>query len=232
MKQKKQLISALLIILSIVIIDQLIKIYIKTHFVLHESYEVASWFYLSFIENNGMAFGMELGSKVMLTLFRVVAVGLCVWYAMRQIKRGRASWFFVVTMAMVIAGALGNIIDCVFYGQWFTDSVGRVARWADPAVGLMPAHGWFEGRVVDMFYFPLIRFDWPSWVPYSGQAMNWYGYAFHWPDWMPCSDEPFMFFKPVFNFADAAISVGVALLIIIYYIETRQASDNDDDNEE
>lgn len=208
--------------LAVIIIDQLIKIYIKTHFVLHESYEVASWFYLSFIENNGMAYGMEIGSKLVLTLFRIVAVGGFGWYLFRRIRHGRAAWTFVVTMAMVVAGAIGNIIDCVFYGRWFTSSVGRVAQWADEASGLMPMGEWFQGRVVDMFYFPLIRFDWPDWVPAADDVVTMLGVAFHWPDWLPCSDEPFMFFKPVFNFADAAISVGIALLFIFYLIEARR----------
>lgn len=218
-KGKGQLWLAVLLVVLIVAIDQIIKIYIKTHFVLHESYKVTSWFYLSFIENNGMAYGMELGSKMWLTLFRIVAVVFFSWFLWSRIRQQKCTNTFVVSMAMMIAGAIGNIIDCVFYGRWFTDSIGHVARWADAS---HPGYGeWMYGKVVDMFYFPLIHFNWPDWVPRSGQLMDW-GLRFYWPDWMPCSNEPFMFFKPVFNFADAAISVSVGVLLILYYLGARK----------
>lgn len=224
MKQKT--IAAILIMLAIIVIDQLIKIYIKTHFVLRESYEVASWFYLSFIENNGMAYGMEIGSKVVLTSFRIVAVAAFGWFLFQRIRKSEAPWLFVVTMSMVVAGAIGNIIDCIFYGRWFTDSYGRVAQWADETEGLMPAGEWFQGRVVDMFYFPLISFEWPASFPRIHEMVTLCGLSFRWPSWMPCSDEPFMFFKPVFNFADAAISVGVALLLLMYIVGSYKESKN------
>lgn len=220
--KRYQTITAVLIMLVVIVIDQWIKIYVKTHFVLRESYEVASWFYLSFIENDGMAYGMKIGSKVLLTSFRIVAVGAFIWYLLRQIRLCKATWFFVVTSSMVIAGAIGNIIDCIFYGRWFTSSVGRVATWADEAAGIQPAGEWFKGLVVDMFHFPLIKFDWPASFPHIGESVTWLGVTFEWPEWLPCSDEPFLFFKPVFNFADAAISVGVGLLLIIYFLSLRR----------
>lgn len=200
----------------IILIDQLIKIYVKTHFYLHESVEVTSWFYLSFIENNGMAFGMELVDKFVLTGFRILCTGFFGWILAKAIRMRVISTGMVITVAAILAGAVGNIIDCVFYGQWFTDSYGHVAQWVDKEAGLMPSHEWFKGRVVDMFYFPLIRFDWPDSFPVRGEMMNWLGFNFSWPSWMPCSDEPFMFFKPVFNFADACISVGVVTLILFF----------------
>jgi len=221
-KGKGQLWLAILLTILIVAIDQYIKIYIKTHFVLHESYKVTSWFYLSFIENNGMAFGVELGSKIWLTLFRILAVIAFSWFLWSRIKEQKSSYFFVTSMAMVIAGAIGNIVDCVFYGRWFTNSIGHVAKWADSSVGLNPYGDWLYGRVVDMFYFPLIHFEWPGWVPRSGDLLDW-GIRFYWPDWMPCSNEPFMFFKPVFNFADASISVGVFFLVVAYYFTARKS---------
>lgn len=217
--KRKQTIVSIVIMLSIVLIDQWIKIYVKTHFVLRESYEVASWFYLSFIENNGMAYGMEFGSKLVLTLFRIVAVGGFLYYLFRKICKSEISWSLVVLLSMVIAGAIGNIIDCVFYGRWFTNSFGRVAQWADESAGLMPAGEWLQGRVVDMFYFPLIQFNWPDWVPRMGEIVSCMGMTFAWPDWLPCSDEPFLFFKPVFNFADASISVGMAILLVMYFVK-------------
>lgn len=228
--KKKQIITAVAIMLAVILIDQWIKIYIKTHFVLRESYEVASWFYLSFIENNGMAYGMEVGSKLLLTGFRIIAVGAFGYYLFQRIVRKEAPWPFVVTMSLVVSGAVGNIIDCIFYGRWFTSSVGRVATWADESLGLMPVGEWFQGKVVDMFYFPLIRFDWPASFPQEGELMTWLGMNFQWPGWLPCSDEPFMFFKPVFNFADAAISVGVALLLILYVVNNRKEKAKENQN--
>lgn len=224
-KAKTQILVAGLIMLVILLIDQWIKIYIKTHFVLHESYKVTSWFYLSFVENKGMAYGMQLGSKALLTGFRILAVVLFLYYLVRKVIRNESPWLFVVLMSMMISGALGNIIDCIFYGQWFTSSVGQVAQWADPSVGLMPNAAWFHGPVVDMLYFPLIRFDWPEWIPCAGQTVHFIT-DFDWPDWLPCSDEPFLFFKPVFNFADSCITVSTVSLLLYFAIGTYKASKN------
>ena len=202
----------------VVIVDQIIKIYVKTHFALRESVEVTPWFYLSFIENNGMAYGMEFVDKYFLTVFRMLAVGAFSWMLYKVLNR--VTMGFVVVVALIIAGALGNIIDCVCYGQLFTDSYGHVAQWTH-GTGLEGYAPWFRGKVVDMFYFPLIRFWWPEWVPAAGEAISFqlstFNFQFSWPDWLPCRDEPFEFFKPIFNFADAAISVGVALLVLCYY---------------
>lgn len=208
---------AISIFLLLIAIDQIIKIYIKTHFYLHESVEVTPWFYLSFIENNGMAYGMEIVNKLILTGFRIICSLLFGWVLAKAIIKRAVSTGFVIVVTMVLAGAVGNIIDCVFYGVWFTDSYGHVAQWADPSAGLMPAGEWLKGRVVDMFYFPLIRFDWPASFPVAGEPMQWLGVNFHWPSLAPCSDEPFMFFKPVFNFADACVSVGVVSLILFFH---------------
>lgn len=213
---KNQGVLATILVCAIIIIDQVIKIYVKTHFFLHESVKVTSWFYLSFIENNGMAYGMELVNKYALTSFRIVAVVAFAVVLKRLIARGVPTGF-VVCCAMVIAGAFGNIVDCVFYGQWFTDSYGHVARWVNSANGLHGYQTWMQGRVVDMFFFPLVRFEWPEWVPRAGEMTEFGPMAFRWPSWAPCHDEPFIFFRPVFNFADAAISVGMAMLIICYH---------------
>lgn len=204
------------IVLAILIIDQIIKIYIKTHFILHESYEVTSWFYLAFTENNGMAFGVELFDKFLLTSFRILAVGFFSYLLMKFVKKNLVTTGFVVVLSMVIAGALGNIIDCICYGRLFTDSYGHVAQWADAANG-MPCYGeWFRGLVVDMFYFPLFHFSWPEWFPHTRELISLGPISFSWPSWAPTCDRDFVFFSPVFNFADAAISVGVVLLLLFY----------------
>ncbi len=214
--RKKQSLLAIGLFAALILIDQAIKIYIKTHFYLRESVEVTSWFYLSFIENNGMAYGMEFVDKYALTGFRILMTGLFGWVLYKAIRNRLVSTAFVVVVSMILAGAVGNIIDCVFYGRWFTDSYGHVAQWADESAGLMPQGEWFKGRVVDMFYFPLINFDWPESFPVAGQMVDFLGFSFRYPSWLPTSDEPFMFFKPVFNFADSCISVGVVLLILFF----------------
>ena len=136
-KQQTWLVSA--IVLLALVVDQVSKVYVKRHFELGEAHEVFSWFWIAFVENNGMAFGIEWFSKLLLTLFRIVAVGVIGWYIHLMIHKQQVRTGFLATIAMVIAGALGNIIDCVFYG--------KIWGYAD----------WFHGRVVDMLYFPLIR---------------------------------------------------------------------------
>lgn len=138
-KETKQSLMVTGIVLLMVLIDQLVKVYVKTHFYLGESVEVTPWFYICFVENNGMAFGIEWFSKLLLTLFRIVAVGLLGYYSHMLIHKRPARTGYLATIALVIAGALGNIIDCVCYG--------KIWGYAD----------WMYGRVVDMLYFPLIK---------------------------------------------------------------------------
>ena len=212
----KKGIIAIAVILAILVIDQIIKIYIKTHFALHESYEVTPWFFLAFTENNGMAFGVELFDKFLLTTFRIMAVGFFSFLLWKFVRKNMVSVGFTIVMAMVIAGALGNIFDCVFYGKLFTDSYGHVAQWADPAQGIYGYGEWFRGLVVDMFYFPLFHFDWPEWFPHTREVIDCGWFSFTWPSCAPTCDREFIFFSPVFNFADAAISVGVFLMLVCY----------------
>ena len=136
-KKQTWLVSA--IVLLALVVDQVSKVYVKTHFELGEAHEVFSWFWIAFVENNGMAFGIEWFSKLLLTLFRIVAVGVIGWYIHIMIHKQQVRIGYLTTIAMVMAGALGNIIDCVFYGK------------------IWGYAGWFYGRVVDMLYFPLIR---------------------------------------------------------------------------
>lgn len=197
-------IVATLIILVVVILDQALKIWIKTNFYLGEDYKIFSWFYLYFIENNGMAFGMEFGSKLLLTLFRIVAVAGLLWYIVKIYRLKSVPMGYLVCLALVTAGAAGNIFDCVFYGLIFNNPM-------PPEVAtLFPAGGGyaeiFHGRVVDMLYFPLFSFYWPDWIPFVG-------------------GQEFLFFQPVFNLADAAISCGIIVLILFYhnYIQSPKA---------
>lgn len=186
---------ALIIILAVIIVDQIVKIYIKTHFYLGESVEVASWFKILFIENNGMAFGMELGSKIFLTLLRIVVVGLVIYYVCRIRKNPRLKTGYMISLALIIAGAAGNIIDSMFYGLIFNNPFPpMVAEMFPPEGGYAP---FLYGRVVDMLYFPLFSFTWPDWMPFVGGDL-------------------FIFFQPVFNIADSAITVGILMLIFFY----------------
>ena len=166
------------IVLGAVAIDQAIKLYIATHYELGESREVFSWFWLCYVENNGMACGIEWFSKLALTLFRLIAVGLLGWYTHTLLRKPETPVGYLATIAFIIAGALGNIIDCVCYGKLFGYA------------------GWFYGRVVDMFYFPLIRNS-------AGEVL---------------------FFRPVFNFADSCITCAVAVILLFYLKQLNQES--------
>lgn len=185
---------AVLLVIAILLIDQVIKIWVKTGMALHESIRITDWFYISFIENNGMAWGMQIGPKLMLSLFRIIAIAFLVYFIWLQARK-KARWGYIVCLGMVLAGAAGNIIDCMFYGLGFEASTPyNVSHWVGLGNGYAP---FLMGKVVDMFYFPLIHATWPQWMPFWG-------------------GEDFIFFSPVFNFADASISVGVVALLLFY----------------
>ena len=187
--------KSILLILLILLVDQLLKFWIKTNMTLGEEIKVAgNWFIIHFTENNGMAFGMEFwgkGGKLFLSIFRIVAIGAIGYYIYHLIKE-KASTGLVLGISLILAGAIGNLIDSAFYGNIFNES------WTEPAK-LFPSEGGYSnflhGRVVDMFYFPIIYTTWPSWVPWLG-------------------GEQFIFFRPVFNIADSAITTGVLYLLI------------------
>jgi signal peptidase II len=204
---------AALIIALVIVIDQALKIWVKTHFYYGEEVEITSWFKLLFIENNGMAFGMELGSKLLLTLFRIIVSGAIIYYLWKLRNRTDVPKGYVACVALITAGALGNVIDCIAYGLIFNNPVPpQVAQLFPPDGGYATL---FNGRVVDMLYFPLCEWNWPQWMPMIG-------------------GHHFVFFQPIFNIADAALSVSVIVLILFYarYLATVNLKDEVTDSEE
>lgn len=196
---KKRAILAILTVLFVLLIDQWLKIWVKTHMVLGQSFPVfgQDWFQIYFTENRGMAFGMEIGGegsfwgKLFLSIFRIIAISFIAWYLIRLIKR-KDKPLLIAAIAMIFAGAFGNIIDSMFYGLLFNDSYHTLAEFMPEGGGYA---GFLHGHVVDMLYFPLFEGTFPSWIPFWG-------------------GQDFLFFRPIFNLADSAISVGVGILII------------------
>ena len=194
MPAKRRLTLSIAILALAIVADQVIKFAVKLSMFKHESIRVFDWFYIYFTENKGMAFGMELFDKLFLTGFRVVAVTFITYYLFKIINNMKVPSGYILCVALVLAGALGNLIDSLFYGEIFTDSNGRVAELVSWGNG----YGDFlYGQVVDMFYFPLFSFDWPQWMPLVG-------------------GEHFIFFSPIFNFADACVSCGMIAIILFY----------------
>ncbi len=189
--------KSILIIFLVLLADQILKIFIKTHFMLGEEVVVAkNWFIIHFVENNGMAFGFEFGNnigKYFLSVFRLAAIGALAWY-LSKLWEKKAPFGLVVCFSLILAGAAGNLIDSAFYGLIFNESHSQVAT-------LFPSGGGYTsfllGKVVDMFYFPLIDSHFPSWFPIWG-------------------GQEFIFFRPVFNIADSSISTGIVAIFIFY----------------
>jgi signal peptidase II len=190
--------KSLIIIFIILICDQVLKIWVKTTMSIGDEYVVfKDWFILHFVENNGMAFGFEFAGeygKMFLSIFRIIAVIAIGWYLFKLAKRKEIPFGFIVSISLIFAGAIGNIIDSLFYGMIFEHSYGQVST-------IFPEVGGYEtflhGKVVDMFYFPLINGHYPNWLPYLG-------------------GNEFIFFRPVFNIADSAITTGIFSILIFY----------------
>ena len=182
------------VIIFVMARDQTSKIWVKTNMALYDSIEIAKWFKIYFVENNGMAFGIEAIGKIFLSVFRIIAVAFIGIY-LTKIIRSNYKTGFIVCISMVLAGAFGNIIDSVFYGEIFSASFpGHVAEFVPIGEGYS---SWLHGKVVDMLYFPIIETTLPNWVPIWGGT-------------------EILFFRFIFNLADASISVGVALLLLFY----------------
>jgi signal peptidase II len=182
------------IVLLVLLIDQIIKIYVKTHFFLGDEFRMADWAIIHFTENNGMAYGMEFGGefgKLALSVFRIIAVA-GIGYYLWKLNKQNEDRLYITCIALIFAGAVGNIIDSAFYGLLFSDSSYEIAQFLPEEGGYA---SFLHGKVVDMFYFPMIEGHFPSWFPVWG-------------------GEDFIFFRPVFNFADFSISLGVAIIII------------------
>ena len=179
--------------LVVIILDQILKIWVKTNMVLGQEFRIFDWFIIHFTENNGMAFGMEFGGytgKVILTLLRIIVVSIGIKYIYDL--RKNFSHITLVALGLILGGAIGNIIDSSFYGLIFNESYNNVASFMPELGGYAP---FLHGKVVDMFYFPLINSHFPNWIPFLG-------------------GDHYIFFRPVFNIADAGISIGIFLILI------------------
>lgn len=200
MNKKKQYTLVFTLMAVILVIDQIVKIWVKTHMYIGQDIPlIGDWCLLRFVENEGFAFGISFGGaagKYVLSLFRIVASGALAWYLFRQIKKG-AKTSLVICLTLILVGAIGNLIDSCFYGLIFNQSSFQVASLFPPEGGYAP---FLQGKVVDMFYFPLFEFDWPTWLPFIG-------------------GDHFSFFDAIFNVADASITIGAFWLIIYLIIE-------------
>ncbi|RIH65892.1 lipoprotein signal peptidase [Mariniphaga sediminis] len=195
---KNRITKLLVIIFSVLVADQVLKVWVKTNFSLGEEIIIfKNWFILHFVENNGMAFGFEFAGeygKLFLSVFRIVAVFAIGWYLFRLNRQKEVPFGFLACIALIFSGAIGNIIDSLFYGMIFNHSYGQVAGFLPEGGGYA---GFLHGRVVDMFYFPIIETKLPEWLPVWG-------------------GNDFVFFRPVFNIADSSITVGIFSILIFY----------------
>lgn len=206
---KKQYLISFSLIGVILLMDQILKIWIKTHLHIGEEIPmIGDWCKIRFIENEGMAFGFSFGGtigKIALTLFRFIASGAILYYIIYLIKKQKTPMSVIICMSMIVAGALGNLVDSCFYGMIFTDSYYQVATMFPPEGGYAP---FLQGKVVDMFYFPIIESTWPQWVPFIGE-------------------NDFVFFNAIFNIADASISIAVVWMMIYYIFFDKSSSETE-----
>ncbi len=206
MEKKKKigwLVTALLIVL--LVIDQVTKIYIKTHFCLGETVRVTDWFFIEFVENNGMAWGMSFIGKLWLSLFRAVAIGFLGWYLCSIIRKGTYRTCYILLVTLVLTGAVGNMIDSCFYGLIFNASSPYYTSYFVPFGSGYST--FLMGKVVDMLRFPFFTFTWPEWMPLWGGTQT-------------------TFFDPIFNIADSCVTVGVISLLLFCRKELEHLGEN------
>ncbi len=193
-ESRKKALVAVAVVFAVLLIDQISKIWVKTHMMLYDMHHITDWFKIYFVENNGMAFGIEAGGKLFLSIFRIIAVTFIIIY-LRKLVRSGFKTGFIACVALILAGATGNIIDSIFYGVIFEASypghISSIVPWGEGYSTLL------HGKVVDMLYFPLFSGTFPNWVPFVG-------------------GEEFLFFRFIFNIADSAITIGVILLLLFY----------------
>jgi len=209
MKDSKKALWAIAVIFLILLLDQAIKIWVKTHMntAMPDYYvngirttdytndiRITNWFYIRFVENPGMAMGINVFGKLFLTIFRIIA-SIAIAYYIYSLIKNKFKIGYIILVSMIFAGAVGNILDSIFYGVFFNESTTQhIAAFFPPGGGYS---GWLHGEVVDMFYFPLFRFTWSSWIPWIG-------------------GNDFVFFSYIFNLADASISVGIIVLLLFF----------------
>lgn len=204
----------LAIIFLVLVADQVLKIWIKTTMTLGQEIVIfKNWFIIHFVENNGMAFGFEFAGeygKLFLSIFRLIAVTAIGWYLFRLARRNNVSFGFLACVALIFAGAVGNIIDSLFYGMIFNHSYGQVADFLPEGGGYS---SFLHGRVVDMFYFPIVQTTLPEWIPFRG-------------------GNELVFFRPVFNIADSSITVGIASILLFFRKEIHSIEKHNKEVEE
>ncbi|MBN1463631.1 MAG: lipoprotein signal peptidase [Paludibacteraceae bacterium] len=218
MSARKKTLLLIAVVFLVLVLDQTSKFWVKTHMYIGQSIDVFSWFKILFIENNGMAFGMEIFGKLFLSLFRIVAI-IAISVFLVKLVKNKFHIGYLICIALVLAGAIGNLIDSAFYGMLFNASEGNIASFllSEQPENAQPYASFLHGKVVDMLYFPIIDTTYPTW----------------WPNlsFLPSAGDRFVFFSPVFNIADSAVSIGVFTILLFFRKELNRSLESESDKE-